>query len=215
MLSTEELATLTLKSPFVYEYGDAPYFKGCLNEFPLHFFVRYRASKDDPSQHRWSRLLEVVDRHSPHADAASASTTTTTTPVAPLRWREKFFLIALRVEGEEKCVELPRLSSKPPTAEEVMEYCARRAESQLREGNRRETEVDANDVAGVTSESAAAHRKGNCGNAALSTDAHRQPLLDARGGGGDARADERSGTVVVPCTPPDYGSTVDRFAVDN
>ncbi|RNF25681.1 uncharacterized protein Tco025E_02085 [Trypanosoma conorhini] len=151
MLSTEELATLTLKSPFVYEYGDAPYFKRCLNEFPLHFFVRYRASKDDPSQHRWSRLLEVVDRRPPRTADADAATTTPPPPtVAPLSWKEKFFFIALRVEGEDKCVELPRLSSKLPTAAEVMDYCARRAESQLRAGARREGEADADDVTGVT-----------------------------------------------------------------
>ncbi|KAF5221864.1 hypothetical protein ECC02_005030 [Trypanosoma cruzi] len=147
MLSTEEIATITLKSPFVHEYGDTPYFRRCINEFSLQFFVRYRTSRDDPSQHRWSRLLEVVDRHTHGTDAASTSTTT---KVAPLQWKEKLFFIALRVEGEEKCVELPRLSSKLPTVEEVMEYCARRAESQLQEGRHGNEREDVDSVKGVT-----------------------------------------------------------------
>ncbi|KEG05770.1 hypothetical protein DQ04_18581000, partial [Trypanosoma grayi] len=134
LLSDEELATITLKSSFVYEYGDMPYFRRCLNEFPLQFFARYRANKDDPSQHRWSRILEVVHRQSGssnnNGDVAAASAT-----AAPLKWKEKQFLIALRVEGEDKCVELPRLSSKLPAAEEVMAYCARRAEQQLHTAN--------------------------------------------------------------------------------
>ncbi|ORC86288.1 uncharacterized protein TM35_000291700, partial [Trypanosoma theileri] len=48
--------------------------------------------------------------------------------VCPLKWKDKHFFIALRVEGEDKLVELPRLSSKLPTAEEVMAYCAAHAE---------------------------------------------------------------------------------------
>ncbi|RNC30983.1 hypothetical protein TcCL_Unassigned06497 [Trypanosoma cruzi] len=90
MLSTEEIATITLKSPFVHEYGDTPYFRRCINEFSLQFFVRYRTSRDDPSQHRWSRLLEVVDRHTHGTDAASTSTAT---KVTPLQWKEKLFLL--------------------------------------------------------------------------------------------------------------------------
>lgn len=185
LLTDEELAVITLKSPFVYEYGDMPHFKRCLNEFPLQFFARYRASRDDPSQHRWSRILGVVDRHSGSAasndahknnnnnNSSNANTNDgdgeggernkdsrgaapVQVAVDPLKWKEKHFFIALRMEGEDKCVELPRLSSKLPTMEEVTDYCARRAESQLRSRNtgvNKNNNSDDDSLDGVTARS--------------------------------------------------------------
>lgn len=141
IISKEELSAITLKSSFIYEYGDLPHFMSCINSFPLHFFVRYRSSKEDPSQHRWSRLLKVVRREVPavggsinsnvndsNGDVSGAGGGTSSTNIVPLQWREKKFLITLSVEGEEKYVDLPRISLQLPSENEVMSYCARHVE---------------------------------------------------------------------------------------
>nr|CCC91511.1 conserved hypothetical protein [Trypanosoma congolense IL3000] len=134
LLNEQELSVITLKSPFVYEHGDLSRFMQCMNGFPLQFFVRYRSSQEDPSQYRWSRVLKVVRRQAAVATTGvnagpnpSLAEVGSSAPVVPLRWKEKKFLIALVVEGEEKCVELPRLSSNLPTEKEVIAYCVRRA----------------------------------------------------------------------------------------
>ncbi|KAH9597877.1 hypothetical protein LSM04_004281 [Trypanosoma melophagium] len=165
LLSEEELSAITLRSPFVYDYGDMPYFGRCVNEFPLRFFVRYRASRDDPSHHRWSRVLEVVHRQSDNNSSNGNNTinsnnnnnnSTTSSEVCPLKWKDKHFFIALRVEGEEKCVELPRLSSKLPTAEEVMAYCASHAEREKDEKDPPSKGIMVNDGIDIALESSTA-----------------------------------------------------------
>nr|CCC49072.1 conserved hypothetical protein [Trypanosoma vivax Y486] len=131
VLPHDDLDALTLRSPFVYEYGDAPHFMHSVNNAPVCFFARYRSNKDDSNEHRWSRVLEVIPRSvgvhgKVHADGVKDSLT-----VVPLKWNKKQFFIAFRIEGEEKCVELPRLSKVLPTEDEVLAYCARAAEGQL------------------------------------------------------------------------------------
>eukprot|EP00796_Vickermania_ingenoplastis_P008970 gene8970-6293_t len=101
----------------------------------LNYFVRYRSSRDNKDLHRWSRIERVYDlaewramqsgKQQQQQQPKSNNGATAPHPKDSMMWGGKRFFIGLKVAGEDRLVLLSRLSSKPPTQEEVKAFCVR------------------------------------------------------------------------------------------